>query len=334
LRHLASLPHLSRHQVQRWIEDGRVWVNGAAARRPAGRLAAGDEVEVDLPAPPPSDSSRQPLAAQPLPLAVLHEDEHLLAVNKPAGMVVHPAGRYRDGTLANAILWHLQGVAAACREPSGGAAAHEGPPAGPGMVSRLDRDTTGVLLVAKTRAAHAGLARALRARSMQKDYLAVVYGLPPHAKGRIELKILRHPQDRRRVVASRLAGLDAATLYELLADTAGGRLSLLRCRLVTGRMHQIRAHLGAIGLPVVGDPLYGEPRYRGIADPALAAACRDFPRQALHAWRLALQHPVTAQPLTLLAPVPPDLRLLLDVAGLAEGCCAIGGRPPAPGRRP
>ncbi len=294
-------------------------VNGAAARRPASRLAAGDEVDVDLPAPPPAERPRRPLAAQPLPLAILHEDAHLLAVNKPAGMVVHPAGRHRDGTLANALLWHLQGGAAQEPEPPPGGVARGGHAAGPGLVSRLDRDTSGVLLVAKSRAAHAGLARARRARSMQKDYLAVVHGLPPHAKGRIERKILRDPGDRRRVAVSRTAGQDAVTLYELLADAPAAGLSLLRCRLVTGRMHQIRAHLAAIGLPIVGDPLYGQPRHRGIADPALAAACRDFPRQALHAWRLALPHPATGEPLAILAPLPPDLLLLLETLGLAGG---------------
>jgi 23S rRNA pseudouridine1911/1915/1917 synthase len=199
----------------------------------------------------------------------------------------------------------------------------------PGLVHRLDRDTSGVLLVAKSRAAHAGLARAIKARALRKDYLAVVYGRPPLVRGRIELKLLRDPLDRRRVAASRTEGRSAATLYELLAESCPGRgddggragwLSLLRCRLVTGRTHQIRVHLAALGLPIVGDPLYGEPRHRGLADPALAALCRDFPRQALHAWRLGLRHPVTGQALALRAPLPADLGRLLRAAGL--GCQA------------
>jgi 23S rRNA pseudouridine1911/1915/1917 synthase len=293
-----------------------VKVNGAAARRPAARLAVGDAVEVQLP-PLILGHGRPPMEAQPLPLAILYEDQHLLAVSKPAGMVVHPAGRHRDGTLANALLWHLRNRAAP-GDPSSAA--------GPGLVSRLDRDTTGVLLVAKTGAAHAGLARARRSSSMHKDYLAAVYGLPPHDKGRIELRLRRDPLNPHRVAASRDAGLAALTLYELLGamplapavPARDVRLSLLRCRLVTGRTHQIRAHLAAAAMPIVGDPLYGEPRHRGIADPTLAAACRDFPRQALHAWRLALPHPVTGEPLTLEAPLPPDLLLLLETAGLAE----------------
>jgi 23S rRNA pseudouridine1911/1915/1917 synthase len=385
VRHLAGLPSISRSQVQAWIAAGRVRVAGAVVTRPAARLAAGDEVAVELPAALLRRRRARPLAAQCLPLAVLYEDEHLLAIDKPAGLVVHPTGRYRDGTLANALAWYL-GTGAAAAGPAGAGAAEFGAPGpvpapgaagnldaasdpksseaeqgpGPGLVHRLDRGTSGVLLVAKTRAAHAGLARAIKARSIEKDYLAVVYGRAPLPKGRIELKLRRDPGHGARVIASRTEGQTAVTLYELLAEVAvpapvcppgggavgdadaagsGARpspgpplgpasaaagvssawLSVLRCRLVTGRTHQIRAHLAALGLPVVGDPLYGEPRHRGIAEPALAALCRDFPRQALHAWRLALRHPVTGQPLELLAPLPADLRRLMEGAGLAEG---------------
>jgi 23S rRNA pseudouridine1911/1915/1917 synthase len=361
MRHFAGLPGLSRRQVQVWIGAGRVQVAGAVVTRPAARLAAGDELQVELPAPPPPRRAR-PLAAQRLPLAILYEDEHLLAIDKPAGQVVHPTGRYREGTLANALAWYL-GPGAADAGPAGGGAAagaaaadlgaqdggaaegadgepalrdggncpprSEGPESpevdpvpGPGLVHRLDRGTSGVLLVAKGRAAHAGLARALKARSMEKDYLAVVYGRAPLPKGRIELKLRRDPDHGGRVIAARTEGRAAVTLYELLGEAlpsgSGVWLTLLRCRLVTGRTHQIRAHLAALGLPVVGDPLYGEPRHRGIADPTLAALCRDFPRQALHARRLALRHPVTGHPLELLAPLPADLRQLLEAAGLPE----------------
>jgi 23S rRNA pseudouridine1911/1915/1917 synthase len=370
VRHFAGLAGLSRSRLQSWIAAGRVRVNGAVIRRPAGRLAAGDELAVELPGPPPSRRRTRPLAAQRLPLAILFEDEHLLALDKPAGLLVHPTGRHRDGTLVNALAWHLaeggeggeggkggeggEGAAAAAAagaaSASGAAAAAAtagvtaaagataGATAGPaalagaaptavrpGLVHRLDRDTSGVLLVAKSPAAHAGLARAIKARALQKDYLAVVYGRAPLVRGRIELRLRRDPLDRRRVAASRTEGRSAATLYELLAESCpgsrddGGRagwLSLLRCRLVTGRTHQIRVHLAALGLPIVGDPLYGEPRHRGIADPALAALCRDFPRQALHAWRLGLRHPVTGQALALRAPLPADLGRLLRAAGL------------------
>ena len=342
MRHFMGVPGLSRSRLQGWIAAGRVRINGAVIRRPAGRLAAGDDLEVELPAPPPSRRRVRPLAAQRLPLAILYEDEHLLALDKPAGMVVHPTGRYRDGTLVNALAWHLrEGVAAAAAAAADGAAAAapaegerpagEPPEVRPGLVHRLDRDTSGVLLVAKSRAAHAGLARAIKARALLKDYLAVVYGRAPLPKGRIELKLLRDPRDRRRVAASRTEGVSAATLYELLAESGGpiersGQavwLSLLRCRLVTGRTHQIRVHLAALGLPIVGDPLYGEPRHRGIADPALAALCSAFPRQALHAWRLALRHPVTGEELAIQAPLPADLCGLLRAAALPAAADAL-----------
>ncbi|HEX9945367.1 MAG TPA: RluA family pseudouridine synthase [Thermoanaerobaculia bacterium] len=299
VRHLADLPEASRSQIQAWIEAGRVRVNGIAAVRPAARLALGDEVEVALSPPPPA---RPAMAAQELPLSVLFEDEHLLAIDKPAGLVVHPSIGHREGTLINALLWRA-------REWGGDRR--------PGLVNRLDRGTSGVLLAAKTPAVHAALARALRSRHAGKEYLAVVYGATPFAKGRIELKILRDPGDRRRMVASKAEGRDSVTLYERLAE--GGGLTLLRCRLLTGRTHQIRVHLKAQGLPVVGDPVYGEPHWKGIADPYLAARCRDFPRQALHARRLAFVHPATGAPLEIVAPVPDDMAGLLAAAGLPFG---------------
>jgi 23S rRNA pseudouridine1911/1915/1917 synthase len=308
-RHLAGLPGLSRSQLQRWIEAGRVRINGTVASRPALRLAIGDQVDVALPEELPR---RRAVLAQEMPLTILYEDEHLLAVAKAAGQLVHPTGRHRDGTLVNALAWHLRQGGEADGEVAPGAA-------GPGLVHRLDRDTSGVLLVAKSPAAHAGLARANRAHRMEKDYLAVVYGRAPHASGRIELKLARDPANSRRVAVAQGEGLGAVTLYEIVAEASSGArgwLTLLRCRLVTGRTHQIRVHLAALGLPIVGDPLYGEPRHRGIADPALAATCSAFPRQALHAWRLGLPHPVTREPLLFEAPVPPELRDLLRAAGL------------------
>ncbi len=335
MRHLAGVEEASRSRLQGWIGAGQVRVNGRVARRAAERLAVGDQVEVVLPAPPPA---RQPPVAQPLPLAILYEDQHLLVLDKPAGLVVHPACGHRDGTLVNAVAWHLLAGAGdgsngdgsngdgsngdagggSASDPEEGASAAE---MRPGLVSRLDRDTSGVLLVAKTRAAHAGLARAVAVRTLRKDYLAVVYGRAPLSKGRIELRLQRDPGDRRRMVATRGEGLTAVTLYELLAEAGspgdGGWLSLLACRLVTGRTHQIRVHLAASGLPIVGDRIYGEPRHRGIGDPALAALCRDFPRQALHAWRLTLRHPVGGQTLAFEAPLPADLRRLCAGASAA-----------------
>jgi len=309
LRHLADRPEVSRNAVQGWIAAGGIAVNGLAAARPALRLRLGDEVALDLPPLPP----RRVHVAQKLPLAVLHEDEHLLAIDKPAGLVVHPTAGHRDGTLWNALLFRALGWS--------DAAEGEQPAPRPSLVHRLDRGTSGVLLVAKSAAVHAGLARALRSPSAEKVYLAVVHGRTRLPHGRVALAIGVDPADRRRRVPSD-GGRAALTLYERLAESPAAPLSLLACRLKTGRTHQIRIHLAALGHPIVGDRLYGEPRHvagllRSIAAPELAAACRDLPRPALHAWRLAFTHPVTRERMTLAAPLPPDLAGLLAAASLA-----------------
>jgi 23S rRNA pseudouridine1911/1915/1917 synthase len=300
LRHLADRPEVSRAEVQRWIGEGLVKVNGAAAGKPSSRVSLGDEIEVFLPLPPPP---RPGLVAQEMPVAILYEDEHLLAVDKPPGLVVHPTHGYSEGTLANALQW-------LSRDWGEGAQL--------GLVNRLDKGTSGVLLVAKRPEIHAALARALRARGAEKEYFAVVYGHTPFSKGRIDLKILRDPEDRRRMITSKTEGRDSATLYERLAESPEekGLLSLVRCVLLTGRTHQIRVHLAAQGLPIVGDPVYGAPRWKGVPDLRLAELCRDFPRQALHARRLALAHPVTGAAFEVVAPVPGDLGGLMAGAGL------------------
>lgn len=297
VRRLADIPGLSRTRLQSLIAAGRVRVNGVPATRPAERLALGDEVSVDLPPPPPARARPAP---EEIPLTVLYEDEWLLAVAKPPGLVVHPTPGHHSGTLLNALLWHLK---------------EEG--VRPGLVNRLDKGTSGVLLAAKTGEIHGRLTRALRAPAAAKEYLAIVYGCPHQEKGRIEHCILRDPADRKKMTTSRTEGRPSVTLYEILA-TAGG-LTLLRCRLLTGRMHQIRVHCAAEGLPLVGDPLYGEPRWKGIEDPALATACREFPRQALHAHRIVLTHPVTRELLEVTAPLPEDLRGLMAAAGCEPG---------------
>jgi 23S rRNA pseudouridine1911/1915/1917 synthase len=298
VRRLADIPDLSRTRFQAWIAAGRVRINGAPATRPADRVALGDEVEVLLPALP----TRAAPAAQEMPLAILYEDDWLIVLAKPPGLIVHPAPGHRDGTLLNALFWHLREAGGAIR---------------PSLVNRLDKNTSGVLLAAKSGEVHGRLARALRAQTAVKEYVAVVYGVPSVPRGRIERGILRDPTDTRRMITSRTEGRASITLYETLA-TAGEEapLSLIHCRLVTGRIHQIRVHLQSEGLPLVGDPVYGEPRWKGIADPALAAACRDFPRQALHAERLALVHPMTRERLDVTAPLPEDLQGLLAAAGL------------------
>jgi 23S rRNA pseudouridine1911/1915/1917 synthase len=302
LRHLADIPGISRTKIQEWIATGLVQVAGRPVLRASARAQAGDIVDTVIPPPPPP---KPELIAQEMPLSVIHEDEHLLVVDKPAGLVVHPAVGHWDGTLLNALLW---------RSKEWGGSADR-----PGLVHRLDKDTSGLLMVARTDAAHAGLARAMKSRSIEKEYLAVVYGKTPVQKGKVELGILRDPKDRKRMTTSRIEGRASITLYERLAESTGDRagLTAVRCLLMTGRTHQIRVHLKAIHLPIVGDAVYGSPRWKAIRDEQLAEACRDFPRQALHARRLALKHPVTGAPMEFVAPVPADIASLLAAAALA-----------------
>lgn len=276
VRHLEGIPRITRARVQGWVEEGLVRVNGRAAK-PSRRLGPGDEVEVVLPPPP----ARPELAPTEMPLSVLYEDEWLLALDKPPGLVVHPAQGNREGTLMHGLLWRAEGYR-------------------PHLVSRLDQGTSGLLLVAKAPQVHAVLQR----KGMEKDYLAVVYGRTEVPKGRIDLGILRDPADPRRRIASRTEGRPSATLWERLAES---ELSLLRCRLLTGRTHQIRVHLKHIGHPLVGDPVYGEARWKGLPKP-VQAVLRDFPRPALHAWRLGFEGR------ELEAPVPADLRELWEKA--------------------
>ncbi len=297
-RHLTDVRAATRTRVQTWIESGRVTVNGKAVHRVAVRAALGDVVSIALP-----EVQREPMAAEDAAITVLYEDDHLLAIDKPAGLVVHPAHKNPSGTLMNALLWHARAWPA---------------PQRPSLVGRLDKLTSGIVLVAKSAAIHASLQKALASSVTTKDYLAVVYGKVNVAHGDIDLRLQRDPGDRRRVVASEDVGAPSLTRFERLARVSAPAtgLSVLRCRLVTGRTHQIRVHLSARGWPLVGDPTYGEPRWRQVEDPTLAPVLRDFPRQALHAWRLTTRHPVTRAELTIDAPVPDDIQRLMAAADL------------------
>jgi 23S rRNA pseudouridine1911/1915/1917 synthase len=243
------------------------------------------------------------VTAEATPLSVLYEDEYLLAVDKPAGVVSHPTYKHDAGTVLNALVWRARTWPA---------------PQRPSLVGRLDKLTSGVVLVAKTAAVHAALQRVMISASGEKDYLAVVYGRVNRIRGRIALRLGRNREDLRKVAASQTTGAESVTLFERFGRVAAPHvgLSLLRCRLVTGRKHQIRAHLAASGWPIVGDPAYGESRAAAIADPALAAVVQAFPRQALHAWRVAFVHPITSERLCIEAPLPRDLEGLLRASGL------------------
>jgi 23S rRNA pseudouridine1911/1915/1917 synthase len=297
-RHLGNIRGVSRTCIQRWIENGDVTVNGESAGRAAARAALGDVVSVAADLIP----SRQPPSIEEGPLEVLYEDEHLLAVNKAAGMVVHPTYKHPAGTLVNAVL---------------GRARSWPPGQRPSVVGRLDKLTSGIVVVAKTAAAHAALQRVLASPQSDKVYLAVVYGLVRPPRGEMAYRLTHREGDRRRTIVSD-RGAYCLTQFERVGFVAAprGGLSLLRCRLVTGRRHQIRVHLAARGWPLVGDPVYGEPRWADIDEPVLAQALHAFPRQALHAWRIVMTHPVTRYRLRLEAPVPNDLQALLAVSGL------------------
>ncbi|HEX9843223.1 MAG TPA: RluA family pseudouridine synthase, partial [bacterium] len=295
-RLLGGLPQVvSREMAQRLIAAGEVRLN-AGATRPAARVRCNDLVEFRI--PPPEAS---PLAAQPAPLDVLYEDAALIVLNKPAGVAVHPGPGHAAQTLVNHLLAHcpdLAGVGGTRR---------------PGIVHRLDKDTSGVLVVAKHDRAHQGLAAQFKAHSIQRRYLAIVVGAPPRAQGTIDLPLARDPRNRfKRGV--RDDGKRAVTHWRVLQRRPP--FALLELRLETGRTHQIRAHLAAAGWPVLGDPLYGGRRHRGLRlDPALEAHVERFARQALHAAELGFRHPQSGAELLFTAPMPRDMQALWDAIG-------------------
>lgn len=236
---------------------------------------------------------------QPIPLAILYEDEHLLALDKQAGLVVHPCYKHPDGSIFNALLWHLLGTGVR-----------------PHLLQRLDKDTTGVMLVSKTPVAHAGIVRAMRVQppaGLKKEYLAVVRGTPSPPSGEIALRLLRDPSDTRRVMASDTEGRESLTRYETVGTSPSRTWALVRCEPATGRMHQLRVHLAARGWPIAGDAVYGDDA--GGA-PGLASERPWCARQALHAWRVSFAHPVTRVPLTIVAPLPGDMQALLSRCGI------------------
>ena len=272
LRHLRDVPGLSRNKIQKLIELGAVRINEKPAPRISWRLAAGDALTIDL----PEFRERQRPKAEALPLDVVYEDDDLLVVNKPPGQVAHPAFRNSNGTLLNALLAYANGQWT------------------PSLVNRLDKDTSGLVLIAKSAAIQTALQRAMSRNQVEKEYLAVVRGKPAPAKGTIDLSLDRDPWDRRRVMVRDRGGQPSVTRYERLETLADGTLSLVRCRLITGRTHQIRVHLAAKGWPILGDQVYG------VKDSRIA-------RQALHAWRLSFAHPTTKARITVTAPIPADI---------------------------
>lgn len=287
-------PALTRSAVQQLLEKGLIVRNGKPAKK-NDRLAAGDCISVTVPDPEPAE-----IIPQNIPIDIVYEDAELLVVNKPRGMVVHPAPGHPDGTLVNALLWHcagrLSGINGVLR---------------PGIVHRIDRDTSGLLMVAKTDRAHLGLAEQIAAHSFTREYEAVLCGRLRQTSGTVHAPIGRDPKDRQKMCVTEKNSKDAVTHYRVLAELE--RHSHVRCRLETGRTHQIRVHMKYLGHPIFGDPVYGKP------DPHIAGQC-------LHAKTIGFLHPITGQEMAFDSPLPEDFcRVLRAFGGSPQEEAAANG---------
>ena len=290
-RALASaVPTLSRERLKALISGGEVRNEaGLAVRDPASKAAPGASFEVRVPAPAPAHNQPQDIAIE-----IVFEDDHLLIVDKPAGMVVHPAAGNLDGTLVNALLHHCAGRLSGI----GGVAR-------PGIVHRIDKDTSGLLVVAKTDVAHEGLAAQFARHSIDRRYQAIVAGLPNPASGTVDAPLARSAANRQKMaIVAEGRGKRAVTHYRLVQPLR--KAALVECRLETGRTHQVRVHMSSIGHPLLGDPAYGRSR----ADHRELLNQLDFKRQALHAADLGFIHPITKEHLSFKSAVPPDMQEL------------------------
>ncbi|MCL6697673.1 RluA family pseudouridine synthase [Sphingomonas sp. NSE70-1] len=291
----ATVPSLSRERLKVLTKAGALTRDGNAVRDPAIKVKGDERFILAIPAPEPAHNE-----PQEIPLPIVYEDEHLLVVDKPAGLVVHPAAGNRDGTLVNALLHHC-----------GGSLSGIGGVARPGIVHRIDKDTSGLLVIAKHDKAHEGLAKQFADHSIDRRYLAIVSGVPRQADGSVDAPLARSPQNRKKIaIVSAGKGKRAVTHWkrlELLNDAA-----LVECRLETGRTHQVRVHMASIGHPLVGDPVYG----RGKAVHRKLLNQLDFKRQALHAAHLGFIHPVTKGRLSFDSALPSDMQELFTALGV------------------
>lgn len=286
----TAVPDLSRVRIQGLIAEGHVLRDGVAVTDAAAKARPGQMIVITL--PPAVAAEPEP---QDIPLDIVFEDSEMLVIDKPAGLVVHPGAGNPDRTLVNALLAHcgdqLSGIGGVRR---------------PGIVHRLDKDTSGLMVVAKTDRAHAALAAQLQARTLKRVYNAVVWGRPTPSAGRIEGNIGRDPRDRQRMAMLAGGGRPAVTHYRVLQPLKDA--TLVECRLETGRTHQIRVHMAHLGHPLVGDPLYGARRLPKTAP----AEARQFPRQALHAAQISFVHPLTGGTMSFASHLPDDLTALID----------------------
>lgn len=276
---------MSRSRIQQLIEQGNVKVNGQVCQSKKATVQTGDQIKITIPPAQPLD-----LKPQEIPLDILYEDEQLLILNKPAGLVVHPSAGHEDGTLVNALLAYCP-------------LAQIGGVQRPGIVHRLDKDTTGAITIAKTDLAYQSLQAQLKAKTAQREYLGIVYGSPRTDSGTIDQPIGRHPVDRQKnaIVPIEKGGRSAVTHWRVVERL--GNYTLMHFQLETGRTHQIRVHSAYIGHPIVGDPVYSSGKSVGV----------NLPGQALHAWKLRLQHPVTGEWIEAQAPLPDVFAKLLEV---------------------
>lgn len=284
-RFLAQhLPDVSRSRVQQLIEAECVQLNGSTCTSKKVKVQSGDRLTVEIPPPEPLE-----LEAVEMSLDILYEDDHLLIVNKPAGLVVHPAPGHTNDTLVNALLAHcdrLAGIGGVQR---------------PGIVHRLDKDTTGAIVVAKSDRAHQHLQAQIKAKTARREYLGVVFGSPRDNSGTVDRPIARHRVDRKKMAIDPDTGRPAVTHWQV--EERLGNYALVYFRLETGRTHQIRVHSASMGHPIVGDPLYGSGRAIGV----------NLPGQALHAYKLTLVHPLSGDTIEAVAPLPPHFTKLLHV---------------------
>ena len=292
-----AIPALSRSRLKGLIEGGGVTREGdAAATEPSDKVKAGEVYAVAV--PPARPAIPQP---QTIPLSVVYEDGDLIVIDKPVGLVVHPAAGHPDGTLVNALLAHcgdsLSGIGGVTR---------------PGIVHRLDKDTSGLMLAAKNDAAHRNLSRQLEARTLKRRYKALVWGTPAPRQGTIEGAIGRNPANRKKMAVVKIGGKAALTRYRVLGPV-GAKASLIECRLSTGRTHQIRVHMAEIGHPVIGDPLYGGGAKRRLkgAPEDIRQVLTKFDHQALHAYLIGFKHPSSGDLLQFESEIPNDFSELI-----------------------
>jgi 23S rRNA pseudouridine1911/1915/1917 synthase len=289
----SQLKDLSRTRIQHSINDGDVLVNERVVK-PSYRLRDGDQIEIDLPEPPPID-----IIPEPIPLDIVYEDEDLIVVNKSAGMVVHPGAGIDSGTLVHALVYHFNSLSEAAGRTR------------PGIVHRLDKETSGLLVVAKNNTAHERLAESFHNRQVFKLYNALVYGQVSDDRGEIDARIGRSSHNRTRMSVLRGgAGRDALTIFEVIKLYQ--EFTLLDVQIKTGRTHQIRVHLAHIGHPVVCDTTYGSGRENSIRNAANKRAVRSLSRQFLHSAELAFEHPRTGNRLEFTVPLPPELSSILS----------------------